>query len=123
MQIWTILVALLAGAVGWFAISLDFGLGIFVTALWSVAGLRVLEGLLRAALVPPGQSRNLFAVLIWGAAKLAIYGLAVWVLLSRPFPALSHAVGFTILMVLLVGFGAKARSTDINGSTRRGDDA
>ncbi len=122
MQIWTILIALLVGAGCWLGISANFGLGVLLTALWAVAGLRVLEGLLRAAIVPPGQHRNLFAILIWGAAKLAVYGLAVWVLFLRPFPALSHAVGFTILMVLLVGIGAKVRSLEIKGSTQRGDD-
>lgn len=123
VQLWTILVALLAAGVCWYGVSLRFGLGVLLTALWAVAGLRVLEGLLRAGVVPPGQPRNVFAILIWGAAKLGIYGLAVWVLFSRPFPALSHAVGFTILMGLLVGFGAQARSVEINRSTPRGDDA
>ena len=94
----------------------------FFTALWAVAGLFVLEKLLRAAVVPPGAPRNQFAVFIWGFAKLAVYGLTVPVLIYRPFPALSHAVGFTLLMVVLVALGARARAAEIVLATGRGED-
>mgnify|MGYP001828957784 CR=1 FL=1 len=63
--------------------------------------------------MPPGEPRNVFAVFLWGFAKLAVYGIAVWVLFSRPFPTLSHAVGFTIMMVVLVVVGARARDEEI----------
>lgn len=129
VRIWTILIALVAGLVAWFAISLEFAAGLFLTALWAVAGLWALEGILRSAVVPPGTPRNGFAVILWILAKIAVYGLAIWVLFSRPFPAVSHAVGFTLLMVTLVGVGAKARSEEIARSeesaklNRRDDDA
>lgn len=113
-------------AITWFAISPGFGLGVFLTALWAVAGFWVLEKLLRSAALPPGTPKNGFAVALWVVAKLAIYGLAVWVLFSRPLPVLSHVVGFTILMVVLVILGAGARAHQIDKlrqSTGQGDDA
>ena len=126
VRIWTILSAVIVAAVCWFVISPRFGLGVFVTALWAVAGFWVLEKLLRSAALPPGSSRNGFAVALWIVAKLAIYGLAVWVLFSRPLPVFSHVVGFSILMVILVILGANARAVEINKPrqpTEQGDDA
>jgi hypothetical protein len=123
VRLWTILVALVASVIAFFAISFEFALGIFLTALWAVAGLLVLERLLRAAVLPPGAPRNLFAIALWGAAKIAVYGVAVWVLFFRPLPALSHAVGFTLMMVILVVLGAQARSGEIRLSSRRENDA
>ena len=120
------LTAAIAAVVLWFAHSPGFGLGVFLTALWAVTGFYALERLLREAAVPPGTPRNGFAIVIWGFVKLAVYGLAVWVLFSRPFPVMSHLVGFTILMVFLVILGASARARQINElrqSTGQGDDA
>jgi len=122
VQIWTIFLAMAAGLILAFTVSSNFALGAVLTAWWAVAGLRVLEGLLRSAVVAPGHPRNVFAIVLWGLAKLVIYGLAVWVLFSRPFPAVSHAVGFTLLMVVLVVFGAQARGEEIHQTTQRGDD-
>ncbi len=123
VKIWTILIALIGALVAWFAISFDFAAGLFLTALWAVAGLMALEGILRSAVVPPGTPRNGFAVFLWVLAKIAVYGLALWVLFFRPFPAVSHAAGFTILMVTLVGVGARSRSKEIRQMNRRDDDA
>jgi len=123
VYLWTILVALACGLVSWFAISLDFGLGLFLTAVWAVAGFRALEGLLRSAVQPPGAPRNIFAIILWVLAKLGVYAIAVWMLFSRPFPPVSHAVGFTLMLVVLVALGARARSDEIRQSTPRGDDA
>lgn len=123
VYLWTILVALVCGLGCGFAISSSFGIGVFLTAVWAVAGFRALEGLLRSAVVPPGNPRNIFAVILWVLAKLGIYGIAVWMLFSRPFPPVSHAVGFTLMLVVLVVLGAKARSDEINQSAPRGDDA
>ena len=113
VQLWTILLALALSVVLYFLVSPHFALGVFLTALWAAAGLFVLEKLLRCAVRPPGESRNVFAVFLWGFAKLAVYGIAVWVLFSRPFPAISHAVGFTLMMVVLVVVGARARDEEI----------
>ena len=126
VRIWTIVCAALTAAVCWFAVSPGFSLGVFATAMWAVAGFWVLEKVLRLAAVPQGAPRNNFAVALWVVAKLAIYGLAVWVLFSRPLPVLSHVVGFSILMVILVILGASARAKEINKprqSTGQGDDA
>ena len=124
VYLWTILVAFACGLVFWFAISSGFGIGLFVTAVWAVAGFRALEGLLRATVVPPGTPRNIFAIILWFFAKLAIYGMAVWVLFSRPFPPVSHAVGFTLMLVVLVVLGARARAEEIRQETApRGEDA
>jgi hypothetical protein len=120
VYLWTILVAFACGLVGWFAVSSVFGAGIFLTAVWAVAGFRALEGLLRSAVLPPGVPRNIFAIILWILAKLAIYGMAVWVLFSRPFPPVSHAVGFTLMLVVLVALGARARSEEIRQSGPKG---
>ena len=113
VQIWTILLALALSAALVFAVSPQFALGVFLTALWAAAGLFALEKLLRCAVIPPGEPRNVFAMFLWGFAKLAVYGIAVWVLFSRPFPAISHAVGFTLMMAVLVVVGARARDEEI----------
>ncbi len=113
VQLWTILLALALSAVLGFVVSPQFALGVFLSPLWAAAGLFVLEKLLRSAVLPQGEPRNVFAVFLWGFAKLAVYGIAVWVLFSRPFPAISHAVGFTLMMVVLVVVGARARDEEI----------
>jgi hypothetical protein len=113
VRIWTILLALALSTVLGFVVSTTFALGVFLTAMWAVAGLFALEKLLRCAVLPPGEPRNVFAVFLWGFAKLAVYGIAVWVLFSRPFPAISHAIGFTLMMVVLAVSGARARDEEI----------
>lgn len=113
IQLWTILLALALSVVLGFVVSPRFALGVFLTALWAAAGLFVLEKLLRSAVLPQGEPRNVFAIFLWGFAKLAVYGIAVWVLFSRPFPAISHAVGFTLMMVVLVVMGARARDEEL----------
>jgi len=112
VRLWTILLALPVAGACWPLLSGMFALGLIVTALWAVAGFYILERLLRAAVVPPGTPRNGFAVFLWLMGKLAVYGLAVWVLFSRPFPALSHATGLTLLIAVLVVQGARARSRE-----------
>ncbi len=112
-QLWTIFLALAVSIALAFVVSPAFALGVFLTALWAAAGLFALEKLLRSAVLPPGEPRNIFAIFLWGFAKLAIYGIAVWVLFSRPLPPLSHAVGFTLMMVVLVVVGARARDQEI----------
>ena len=120
---WTIFVSALAALAAWWQISANFALGVFLTALWAIAGFSALEGVLRAGVRPPGQTRDMRALLFWGAVKLAVYGLAVWVLFSRPFPALSHAVGFTLMMVVLVVVGATSGALKPQADPRQEDDA
>ena len=127
VRIWTILIASAAALVAWYAISLVFAAGLFLTAVWGVVGLMALEGILRSSVVPPGAEKNEFATVIWILVKIAVYGLAVWVLFSRPFPAVSHAVGFTLLMVTLVIVGAQSQSgtrgNPSDQTNRQDDDA
>ena len=121
VQIWTIFLAMALSVALFFAVSPLFALGVLLTALWAAAGLFALEKLLRCAVLPPGEPRNVFAVFLWGFAKLAVYGIAVWVLFSRPFPTLSHAVGFTLMMVVLVVVGARARDAEIRRLKQQAD--
>lgn len=126
VRIWTTIIAAVAGIVFWFLQSPRFGLGVFLTALWAVAGFYALEKVLKQAALPPGTPKNVFAIAIWTIAKLAIYAIAVWVLFSRPLPVFSHVVGFSIMMVVLVVLGASARAQEINKlrqSNGQGDDA
>ena len=122
-RFWTIFVAAIAASAAWRWISPNFALGLFLTAAWALVGFRALEGVLRAGVRPPGQTRDMRAILLWGAVKLAVYGLAVWVLFSRPFPALSHAVGFTLMMVVLVVVGARSGALKPQADPRQEDDA
>jgi len=131
VRIWTIFLALALTPVLWATVGPEFAKGTLATALWAVAGFWALDGLLRSATVPKGTPRNGFAVTLWVAAKVGLYGIAIWVLFSQPFPALSHAAGFTLLMVVLVVIGARSSADDIrlsapqNGSENRqeGSDA
>ncbi len=113
VRFWTILLALPAAGVCWLLASGTFALGVLVTALWAVAGFYVLERLLRVAVVSPETPRNGFVIFLWLMVKLAVYGLAIWVLFSRPFPGMSHVVGLTLMMVVLVAVGAQARTKQI----------
>lgn len=118
-----VLAAVLAVPLG-LLISWSFAAGVAATAVWAVAGFWCLEKLLRAAVVPPGTPRNIFEIVLWGVAKLAVYGVAIWVLLVRPFPAVSHFVGLTLLLAVLVVLGAlqHPRSARSQQPVRRGED-
>lgn len=119
---WTLACALVSGVVLGLVVSVDFGLGFFLTALWAVLGFWVLEKLLRVAIVARGTSRNRRAAAGWLIAKLAIYALAVWVLFQEPFPVMSHVLGLTLLLVVLVVAGIRGGSALSGQPTQRGDD-
>lgn len=118
----TIFVAAAVSLATWRTVSADFAWGVFLTALWAVIGFRALEGLLRAGVRPPGQAKDETGLLVWGAVKIVVYAVAIWVLFSRPFPPLSHAVGFTLMMVVLVVVSATQRSRH-PATPRQEDDA
>ena len=119
---WTLACAVVIGVVLGFGVSADFGLGFFLTALWAVLGFWVLEKLLRVAIVARGVSRNRRAAAGWLVAKLVLYALAVWVLFQEPFPVMSHVLGLTLLLVVLVVAGILGGSA-LNGQpAQRGDD-
>jgi hypothetical protein len=122
VRLWTVVAGLVAGAVAWPLAGSRFAVGVAATAIWAVVGFWALEGLLRAALVPPGETRNGALILFWAAVKLAVYAVAVWVLLSRPFPPVSHIVGMSLLLIVLVAQGALVRPRPGEQPVRRGDD-
>jgi hypothetical protein len=106
-----------------FYISSAFALGTFLTTLWSAAWLLSTAGLLRHAAVPKGAPKNEKAILFWAVLKMTVYGIAIWVLFSRPLPALSHAVGFTVMMVVLAVGGARHGAPRSPAQPRQDDDA
>jgi len=105
-----------------FLISWWFALGFAVTSIWAVTGFWVLERLLREVVVPPGQPRDIFRCVAWTAAKLGLYAVGAWGLITHPFPAMSYALGLTLLLVVLVVVGIAARPRVTNQPARRGDD-
>lgn len=121
-RLWTLAsaggLALLLGLL----ISPLFGMGLFVTSLWAVAGFWILEKLLRAALVPQGRPRRGFEVALWGAAKLALYGLAIWAVLAANFPPASILVGFSLLLAVLVVVGVASAPRRDRRPAARGED-
>ena len=120
-RIWTLALGLVTAVATGFILGWDFGAGVQATVIWAVAGFWALEGLLRSSLVAPGQPRNVFAIIIWAFLKLAVYALAVWVLIMRPFPPLSHIVGLTLLLVVLVIQGAIVFPRQAQPPARRGE--
>ncbi len=104
-------------------ISSNFALGTFLTTLWAAIWLLATAGLLANAAVPKGAPKNEKAILFWAVLKLAVYGIAFWVLFSRPLPALSHAVGFTVMMVVLAVGGARLGAPRPPAQPRQEDDA
>ena len=111
-------------------VSPRYGAGVMVTAIWAVAGFWLLEALTRRTLVPAGTPRPLGAIAALAAAKVVLYGIAVWALLARVFPVTSHLIGFSLLLgALLVASavgrraraGAPARRAPGEEGTREGD--
>jgi len=86
-----------------------FAAGVLGTALWAVAGFTLIERLVRVALLPPGSPRPRGRIALLVTAKLALYGLAVWVLLAGWIPPLSSVLGFSLLLLALVVVGLAAR--------------
>lgn len=122
-QMGTLLGGLLLGAVLALASSLALGIGTLVGAAWSALNLRVLEGLIAVAFVQQGAARDLVRIFLWGIAKIGVYGLAFWILIVRPFPAVGMIYGLTIMLVALVLAGLTSRSAQVRDESPRGDDA
>jgi len=119
---WTLLCAVVISLIFGFTFSLEFAAGFFVTVLWAVTGFWVLERLLRAVVVPPGTRRNKWITGSWLAAKLALYALAIWGLFQEQFPVMSHVLGLTLLLVVLVTAGIFAGQASASQPAQRGDD-
>ena len=102
-----------AGSVASVAVGLSghqqLGLGIAVGAAWSALNLRILEGLLSVAIVPPGQEKQNGRVFLWSAAKLGIYVVAIWLLIVAPIPVVGMATGLTIMLAAIVVAGVTTR--------------
>lgn len=113
VQLWTIFLALPLAIVLGLVESFNFGVGVFLTALWAVAGLRALEGLIRTGLRPKGVPKNRFEIILWVLAKIAVYAIAVWVMFTRPVPPTSHFIGFSLMMLVLIVVGARTRAKEI----------
>jgi len=122
-QLWTLAGGVACGAVVAALFSLPHGLGVLAGATWSALNLRVLEGLIGAAIVPRDAQRDLPRVVLWFSAKIGVYGLAFWILIVRPFPAIGMVVGLTVMLIALVLAGLTGRSAAPREATPRGDDA
>ncbi len=83
--------------------------GIAVGAVWAALNLRALEGLLASAIGPQDVKRPFAPVFLWSSLKFGIYVVAVWLLISGPFPAVSLIVGLTIMPAALVIAGVTGR--------------
>ena len=94
--------------------------GLAVGVVWSAANLRVMEGLLRAMVVPRDQGKDSLAVAIWFLLKMSVYVLAVWLLIVAPFPVVGMAHGLTVMLIALViaGLtnGSESRSSESRSS-------
>lgn len=122
-QLGTVAGGLLVGAATALLWTLPHGLGVIVGAAWAALNLRVLEGVITAAVVPRDARRDLPRVFLWLLAKFTVYGLAFWILIVRPFPAVGMVVGLTIMLIALVLAGLTGRSAVPREATPRGDDA
>jgi hypothetical protein len=121
-QWWTLGGGFAVGVVVALIASLQHGLGVAVGTVWAALNLRVMEGLIMAALVPRDRPRDLRAVFIWSILKLGVYVLAVWLLVVAPFPVVGMAQGLTIMLAALVLAGLTTRPETVRESPRRGDD-
>jgi hypothetical protein len=122
-QVGTLIGGVLVGALVALASSLALGLGVLAGAAWSALNLRALEGLVAVAFLPRESSRDKFRIFLWIIAKMGVYGLALWILIIRPFPALGMVYGLTIMLAALVLAGLTSRPAHPRDDFPRGDDA
>lgn len=122
-QVGTLLGGLLVGAVVAASSSLALGLGVLAGSAWSALNLRVLEGVVAVAFLPRESPRDLVRIFLWVIAKMGVYGLALWILIVRPFPAVGMVYGLTIMLAALVLAGLTSRPAHPRDEIPRGDDA
>lgn len=110
---WTLAAAVAGTAVMFLAATPRAALSFLGAALWGVAGFWLLERLVRQALVPkcgaPGEPRDRRALLLLMAGKAALYAAGIWVLLSGVASLQACALGFSLLLVMLVVVGIVLR--------------
>ncbi|MBD3221747.1 hypothetical protein GF314_10935 [bacterium] len=121
-QYGTLAGGVLVGAITAALATVGHGVGVAAGAAWAALNLRVLEGLIGVAVLPRDAPRDMVPIFLWGIAKLGVYGLAFWILIVRPFPAIGMVVGLTIMLVALVLAGLATRTTVSRDTTPRGDD-
>lgn len=119
---YTVLGGLVVGAAMALLATPRDGLGILTGSVWAAVNLRVMEGLLGAALLPRDHPRDLRVVFLWSILKLGVYVLAVWLLVVAPFPVVGLAIGLTVMLAALVLAGLTTRSEADREASQRGDD-
>ncbi len=106
---WTLAAAAAGTAVMFLAATPRAALSFLGAALWGVVGFWLLERLVRLALVPAGEPRDRRALLLLMAGKAALYAAGIWVLLSGVASLQACALGFSLLLVMLVVVGIMLR--------------
>lgn len=101
-KLWTLAAAVAAALVLNGRTEDRFVYGLLGSAVWAVLSFWVVEGLVKLALVPPGSPRRVGAIARLIAAKAALYGIALWVLLTGLVPPVSCILGFSLLLIVLV---------------------
>ncbi|MBU0741241.1 hypothetical protein KKG45_10795 [bacterium] len=101
-RLWTLAAATVISLVLGRLTDARFALGFLGSAAWAVIGFWLVEALIRRALVPPAVGRNRGAIALLVAGKLALYALALWILLSGIAPAMSCLYGFSLILIVLV---------------------
>ncbi len=95
-----------AAVVGFFVLGplVDFGFAgcMLAAAVWGAAGFWLIEGLIKAALLPPGASRPRGRIAALVCGKAALYAIAVWALLTGRAAPIPTLIGFSLLLVALV---------------------
>ncbi len=122
IRLWTTIAGVIAAAIAWPLAGPRLAFGVVVTVLWAVVGFRALEGLVSAALTPPGEPRDGRAILLWAGVKIAVYAVAIWVVFTRPFPPVSYLVGVSLLLIVIVVQGVILAPRRGEQPVRRGND-
>lgn len=110
-RLWTLAAAVAAALVLNGRVEDRFVYGVLGSAVWAVLSFRVVEGLVKLALVPPGTPRPAGAIVGLIVAKAALYGVAFWVLLAGLVPPLSCILGFSLLLIVLVAIAIVGKPT------------
>ena len=114
-KLWTLLAAVVITMVLRFRYDQGFAFSFLGAAVWAVLSFWVVEGLVRAALVPPGRPRPTGRLVRLVAAKAGLYGLALWVLLTGYASPIGCIFGFMLLMIVLVIVALVGKSTPGSG--------
>lgn len=106
---WTLAAAAAGAAVMFLVATPRSALSFLGAAVWGIAGFWMIERLIRLALVPPGGTRDRRALVGLLLGKAALYALAAWALMSGAAEPKASALGFSLLLVVLVVVGILLR--------------